>query len=409
MSSPPVKLPPQAWTALPGARAVLAALDAAGDATRLVGGAVRDALLGLPVSDIDLATRLTPADVVARLEAAGVKAVPTGIAHGTVTAISHGQVFEVTTLRRDVTTDGRHAVVEFSDDWASDAGRRDFTINALYANPLTLAITDFHDGLSDLRRGCVRFIGEPLQRIAEDHLRILRFFRFHARFGAGVPDAAGLAACAARANDLMTLSRERVRGELFKLLAVGDPVPTVAMMLEHGVLRPVLPEVTTADRLARLVAVETAVSQAAATGAAPTTGESVALRRLAALLPADAKLLDAVATRLRLSNHERARLVTTAAAAKDDVLAQAYRDGAETAVDRVLLAASAPPAAETMAALARLRGWQRPRLPLSGKDLIARGVVPGPEVSRRLATFEAAWVAAGFPEDAGAVERLLAS
>ena len=388
---------------------MLEALDAAADMTRLVGGAVRDALLGLPVSDFDLATRLTPAAVVARLEAAGVKAVPTGIAHGTVTAISHGQSFEITTLRRDVATDGRHAVVEFSDDWRDDARRRDLTINALYANPLTLEVSDFHDGLADLRDGRVRFIGEPLQRIAEDHLRILRFFRFQARFGSGAPDAAGLAACTARANDLMALSRERVRGELLRLLAVRDPVPTIAVMLQHRILVPVLPEITSFDGLARLVAVEAALAARATAPNPWLDREAIALRRLAALLPSDPHLLDAVATRLRLSNLERARLVATAASASAPLLAQAYRDGVATAADRLLLAARAPPDAALLAALDQLRRWQRPALPLSGKDIIARGTAPGPEVSRRLASFEAAWIGAGFPADPATVERLLAS
>ena len=404
-----MKLPPQVWTALPGARAVLSALDVAADMTRLVGGAVRDALLGLPVSDFDLATKLTPDAVIARLEAAGIKAVPTGIAHGTITAISHGQTFEVTTLRRDVTADGRHATVAFSDDWRDDASRRDFTINALYANPLTLEISDFHAGLADLKNGCVRFIGEPLQRIAEDHLRILRFFRFHARFGSGAPDAAGLAACSQRANDLMALSRERVRGELVKLLAVRDPVPTIAVMLAHGILAPVLPEVTAVDRLARLVGVEAAVAAEANAAHQTPINEAMSLRRLAALLPPDAGLLDSVATRLRLSNHERARLVATAMVTGDPLLTQAYRDGADSAFDRVLLAAENPPDAATLAAIDQLRRWQRPRLPVSGKDIIALGTAPGPEVSRRLASFEAAWVAAGFPADPTTVERLLAS
>ena len=388
---------------------MLEALDAAADMTRLVGGAVRDALLGLPVSDFDLATRLTPAAVVARLEAAGVKAVPTGIAHGTVTAISHGQSFEITTLRRDVATDGRHAVVEFSDDWRDDARRRDLTINALYANPLTLEVSDFHDGLADLRDGRVRFIGEPLQRIAEDHLRILRFFRFQARFGSCAPDAAGLAACTARANDLMALSRERVRGELLRLLAVRDPVPTIAVMLQHRILVPVLPEITSFDGLARLVAVEAALAARATAPNPWLDREAIALRRLAALLPSDPHLLDAVATRLRLSNLERARLVATAASASAPLLAQAYRDGVATAADRLLLAARAPPDAALLAALDQLRRWQRPALPLSGKDIIARGTAPGPEVSRRLASFEAAWIGAGFPADPATVERLLAS
>ena len=367
-------LPPAAWPR--GARAVFAALDAGGGTTRLVGGAVRDALLGLPVSDIDLATQLTPGVVIDRLTAHGIKAVPTGIAHGTVTAVSHGETFEVTTLRRDVSTDGRHAVVAFSQDWRDDASRRDFTINALYADPLTGTVFDYFGGLADLDARRVAFIGDAATRIAEDHLRILRFFRFHARFGVGAPDPAGLAACAARANDLMALSRERVRGELLKLLAVGDPAPTVAVMLRAGIFAAVLPEVGDLERLTRVVAAEAAV----ALPAGP-------LRRLAALLPADAALLDAVATRLRLSNAERARLVAMAAPPTRAMFAEAYRDGVTAAIDRRLLAGG-----ET----APLLGWQRPRFPLSGRDLIARGIAPGPEVSRELVRLERAWVDAGF-------------
>jgi len=371
-------MPLRPWAA--GGARVLAALGAADGTTRLVGGAVRDALIGIAVSDTDLATQLTPDAVVARLEAAGIKAVPTGIAHGTITAISHGETFEVTTLRRDVSTDGRHAVVAFSDDWRADAGRRDFTINALYADPLTGAVFDYFGGLDDLAARRVRFIGDAATRIAEDHLRILRFFRFHARFGVGAPDAAGLAACQARANDLMALSRERVRGELLKLLAVADPVPTITVMLNAGILAPVLPEVADIDRLAQMVAAE----QAAALPAEP-------LRRLAALLPSDARVLDDVAGRLRLSNVERARLVAMAAPLQPVMFAEAYWDGAEAAIDRRLLAG------ETVAPLI---GWVRPRFPLSGRDVIAGGVTPGPEVSRELGRLEREWVAAGFPATA---------
>ena len=371
-------MPLRPWAA--GGARVLAALGAADGTTRLVGGAVRDALIGIAVSDTDLATQLTPDAVVARLEAAGIKAVPTGIAHGTITAISHGETFEVTTLRRDVSTDGRHAVVAFSDDWRADAGRRDFTINALYADPLTGAVFDYFGGLDDLAARRVRFIGDAATRIAEDHLRILRFFRFHARFGVGAPDAAGLAACAARANDLMALSRERVRGELLKLLGVTNPVPTVAVMLAHGILTPVLPEALDVDRLARVIAAEAAAAV-----------EPSPLRRLASLLPADAKLLDGVARRLRLSNAERLRLVAMAATPGADPFAEAYYDGAAAAIDRRLLAGTDASA---------LTGWTRPRFSLSGRDLIARGVPAGPEVSRELGRLEREWVAAGFPATA---------
>ncbi len=371
-------LPPQPWLDAAPLRRVVATLGAG--TVRVVGGAVRDALLGIAVQDVDLATMLPPDEVVRRLEAAGIKAVPTGIAHGTVTAVADGHPFEVTTLRRDVATDGRHATVAFSDDWCEDAARRDFTINALYADPETREISDFFGGLGDLEARRVRFIGEPLTRIAEDHLRILRFFRFHARFGRGEPDAEGLAACTARANDLMALSRERIRDEVSKLLAVTDPVPVVRIMLGHGILLPVLPELGTPERLERLVATE------AVQGAEPSW-----LRRLAALLPPDAVLLDAVALRLRLSNADRRRLGAMAAAPGADVLEEAYWDGAQAARDRRLLAG--------MPADPALDGWTRPVLPVGGRDLIARGLAPGPEVSRRLGDVERAWAASGFPDD----------
>ena len=216
--------------------------------------------------------------MIARLEKARIKAVPTGLAHGTITAVSGGAPVEVTTLRRDVSTDGRRATVAFTEDWREDAARRDFTINALSADPLSGEVFDYFGGLADLDARKVRFIGEPLQRIAEDHLRILRFFRFHARFGEGAPDEGGAEACAARANDLMALSRERIADELLKLLAMPDPTPTVALMIEQGIFRPVLPEIENADRLRALIDAEQGGG-----------GRPAAIRRLAALLPADAK------------------------------------------------------------------------------------------------------------------------
>lgn len=382
-------LPPPAWLATKGGERLIAALDVAGGRTKLVGGAVRDGLLGLTASDIDFATQFEPSETVARLTAAAIKAVPTGIAHGTVTAVAAGLVAEVTTLRRDVATDGRRATVAFTADWQADAARRDFTINALYADPLTGVVDDWFGGLADLAARRVRFIGDATARIAEDHLRILRFFRFHARFGAGAPDARGLAACIARANDLMALSRERVRDEVLKLLVVADPVPTVAVMVDRGIFVPVLPEIRAVPDLARLCAAE---AQLGVPGSA--------VRRLAALLPPDPDLLDGIATRLRLSNAERKRLVLTAARGPD--LAEiAYRDGLDSAVDRGLLRDDADLAGF-------VAGWAKPVFGLSGRDLIARGVAAGPAVSRLLGDVERAWIAAGFPADTEAIlERFL--
>ncbi len=383
-----VRLPDAAWRERAGLRHLLDVIGAAEGDTRYVGGCVRDTLLGLPVSDIDLATRLAPEQVLDRLKEAGIKAVPTGLAHGTVTAVLHGRPVEITTLRRDVTTDGRRATVAFTEDWRADAARRDFTINALSACPMDGTVFDYFGGLADLDARRVRFIGDPLERIAEDHLRILRFFRFHARFGTGGPDPAGLAACTARANDLMALSRERVADELLKLLAVADPLPTVVIMFDAGLFRPVLPEIAGTERLARLLAAE---------AEAEIAGDP--LRRLAALLPPDAAAAASVASRLRLSNKAVRRLELAADPALDDPQVLAWRIGTEGATDRLLLAGQAAEAAA-------LQGWDPPRLPLSGRHLIAMGLPPGPLVARTLHALAEDWARGGFAQDQESVESL---
>src|SRR3569623_722976 len=225
-------LPPAAWRDRPGLARLIEALGPG--TARIVGGAVRETLLGIETSDIDLATTHSPDEVIDRLEAAHIKAVPTGIKHGTITAVASDEVYEVTTLRRDLDTDGRHATVAFTDDWQEDAARRDFTINALYADPDSGELIDYFNGIADLDTRRVRFIGDPLVRIAEDHLRILRFFRFLARFG-DTPDPAGLTACTDRANDLMALSRERIANELLRLLVAPRAPEVVELMLERGI------------------------------------------------------------------------------------------------------------------------------------------------------------------------------
>jgi poly(A) polymerase len=378
-----LKLDAARWRKRRGMRRLLDALGAEEGLVRYVGGAVRDDLLGLPVSDVDLATRLRPAQVVERLEAARIKAVPTGIEHGTVTAVSDGSPVEVTSLRRDVATDGRRATVAFTDDWQEDAARRDFTINALSADPLTGEIFDYFGGLEDLEARRVRFIGEPLERIAEDHLRILRFFRFHARFGAGAADAAALEACTRRANDLMALSRERIADELLKLLSVPRPEPTVEIMLGRAILRPVLPEIAP-ERVRDLEALIVAEGEAGV--------EPDPLRRLAALLPRDPAVAEDVGARLKLSNKARKRL---ACAAGNDPFsspeALSYRVGRDCAVDRLLLVGKAPEAAA-------MAEWKAPRLPIRGGALIARGLAEGPVVARTLRAIETRWVEAGFPD-----------
>ena len=371
------------WRSRRGMERLLDALAADDGETRYVGGAVRDDLLDLPVSDVDLATRFEPEEVIRRLEAARIKAVPTGIDHGTVTAVSDGHPYEVTTLRRDVETFGRHATVAFTTDWEDDAARRDFTINALSADPRTGAIFDYFGGLDDLLERHVRFIGDPLKRIAEDHLRILRYFRFHARFGAGEPDRAALEACTARANDLMALSRERIADELLKLLALPDPRATVAIMIDRNILKSVIPEVSAAG----LSALKSLIPTEATADIAPD-----GLRRLAALLPRDAAVAQDVAARLKLSNKSRKRLAC--AAVVDTNLAPealAYRLGNACAVDRLLLSGKATEAS-------RIAKWHLPRLPIGGGVLIERGLIEGPIVARTLRKIEDRWVAEGFPQ-----------
>ena len=370
------------WRKKRGTKRLLAALGAEEGLTRYVGGAVRDDLLGLPVNDIDLATRIPPDEVIRRLEKAKIKAVPTGIDHGTVTAVSDGHPFEITTLRRDVSTDGRRATVAFTDDWKEDAARRDFTINALSADPLTGELFDYFGGLDDLEQRHIRFIGDPFQRIAEDHLRILRFFRFHARFDAGQPDEAALEACTARANDLMALSRERIADELLKLLGLPNPARTMRIMLQRAILKSALPEIT-AKRLTDLEGLIAAEVDADI--------EPDALRRLAALLPRDPAIADDVAVRLRLSNKARKRLACASdPAIERDPKTLAYRIGVQCAADRFLLE-------QNPAAAAAIASWHPPRLPVTGGALIKRGLPEGPIVAKTLRAIEDRWVESGFP------------
>ena len=359
------------------------------DKLRWVGGAVRDTLLGNPVKDIDAATTLAPDDVIARLKEAQIRSVPTGIDHGTVTALVPGGPVEITTLRKDVSTDGRRATVAFSDDWREDAARRDFTINALYADPVTLELFDWFDGLSDLDQRRVRFIGDAHERIREDHLRILRYYRFQARFGATL-DREAEEACAELAPTLKGLSRERVGWELQNLLSVADPTSTVQRMYQQGVLGVVVPE--TGDR--EIVAFEKLVEAERAASVSPSP-----IRRLAALLPPEPKAAEQVAARLRLSSAQKKRLATAAdrGTPPREPHALAYRLGRDAAIDRLLLAGEDP---------TPVTDWAIPRLPLKGGEIVARGVAAGPEVARILQAVENRWIAEGFPGRAR-VEALL--
>lgn len=372
-------LPEAEWTHRDDLAVLVSALGP--EEVRWVGGAVRDTLLGLPVKDVDAATLHRPEEVMARLEKSGIRALPTGIDHGTVTAVLPGGNVEVTTLRRDVSTDGRRATVAFAADWREDAARRDFTINALYAHPDTLEIDDWFGGLEDLAAHHVRFIGDARERIREDHLRILRYYRFQARFG-GELDTEAEEACAELAPTLKGLSRERVAMELLTLLALPNPAPTVARMEARGVLPVVLPEAGARG----VAALEALVVEERRQGVAPDP-----LRRLAALLPPDPYLAEGVAARLRLSAAQKKRLVTAADRAgggPGDARALAYRLGRAEAVDRLLLAG---------ADLAPLEGWDIPQFPLKGGEIVARGISAGPEVARILRAIEDRWVAEGFP------------
>ena len=372
-----VTLPAADWTRREDL-AMLVAVLGPGNA-RYVGGAVRDTLLGIPVKDVDLATPLEPNTVMRRLKEAAIQAVPTGIEHGTVTAVLPQGPVEITTLRHDVSTDGRRATVAFASDWQDDAARRDFTINALYADPVTGEIFDWFGGLDDLAARRVRFIGDPYQRIREDHLRILRYFRFQARFGSLPADAPSESACAELAATLKGLSRERVGMEMMNLLSLADPAPTVARMAEHGVLEVVLPE-------ADVAALTALVAEEARQRIAPD-----ALRRLAALLPADVQLAEAVASRFRLSGAQKKRLALAAAreGSEQEARPLAYRLGVDAALDRLLIA---------RADTAALSGWVIPEFPLKGGEIVARGIKAGPEVARVLRRVESGWIAAGFAD-----------
>ncbi len=396
-----MKLDParETWMRAPETLAVLAALTQGGGEARFVGGAVRNALLKREVADIDIATTLAPDAVMKRLEAAGLGAVPTGIEHGTVTAISGGKPFEVTTLRRDVSTDGRRAVVAFTADWAEDAQRRDFTLNALYADAEG-NILDSVGGVADLQAGRIRFVGDAAQRIREDYLRLLRLFRFHAWYGKGELDAEALKAAAAEKAGLAQLSGERIQKELLKLLAADDPMPVLRAMAATGILGDLLPGALQLPRLERLVANDTNAFFA-----------PDPVLRLAALLPDDVQTAKQIAGKLKLSSTDRERLEDLAGAREKivsylsirEVRKFLYRLGAERFRGRVMLRWAEDPKASSgiqwRALLALADSWTRPHFPLTGRDVMSAGVAEGPLIGRILAEVEDWWVDSDFIED----------
>jgi poly(A) polymerase len=408
VSEPQALLKDAAWLREGALAQLLGVLNRDGEEARVVGGAVRNALLGEPISEFDVATTAIPDEVVRRATAAGFKPVPTGIEHGTITVVIASRPFEVTTLREDVETFGRHASVRFGRDWRADAERRDFTMNALSAGADGV-VHDYVGGLADLKARRVRFIGDAKKRIDEDYLRILRFFRFHAAYGHGLPDAAGLAACIAARAGLGQLSRERVRMELLKLLLARHATAALAVMAESGLLVPVLGGVPDLAGFENMAKVEAAAGV-----------QADAVQRLGALGTRIADDAERLWQRLRLSNVEHERLASMAEswwrispAYGKGARALLYRLGPGHFVDRVLLAwARSPATAHDPAwrALATLpEHWTAPVFPLKAADFIKRGVLPGPALGAVLHEAEAAWIAADFPADQEAIAAIAAA
>lgn len=388
----------QSWLTAEATVAVLDALEAAGGpgCVRFVGGCIRNALMGQPVDDIDLSTTLAPEAVVAALKAAGLKSVPTGLAHGTVTAIARRQPFEITTLRQDVSTDGRNATVAFTEDWDQDAARRDFRLNALYADRTGHIFDPTGQGLADAAAGRIVFVGDPETRIREDYLRILRFFRFHAWYGRGDPDADGLAACTTLHAGMARLSAERVSKELLKLLAAPDPRVAVRAMSDSGVLSQIMPVPVSLARFEAMVAV---------------SGD-VALR-LSALLPETTEAVMKAAVALRLSNALRNRLIDAVSdavaptATGADIRAMLYRAERQAVLDRLARTAADHPDADLGPLSDIARDWPVPRLPVGGREVARAGIAAGPDTGRILKAFEDSWIADDFPTD-GHEDRLRA-
>jgi poly(A) polymerase len=400
------------WMTAPETVAVLDALEAEGgsDCARFVGGCVRNSLVGRPVDDLDIATTLTPDRVTEALEKAGIRPVPTGIDHGTVTAVSNHRPHEITTLRRDVSTDGRRATVAFTDDWRADAQRRDFTLNALYAHRDGTIFDPTGHGAADARAGRIVFVGEPEQRLHEDYLRILRFFRFYAWFGRGEPDAAAVAACTALKDRIDTLAAERISKELLKLLAAEDPRPAVRLMAGAGVLEVILKGPADLSRFEGLVALET-----------DQLFECDPVLRLAALLPDDQVAAGKLAERLRFSNPDRDRLVAALSPtpvlkswmSPREIRRAVYRSGQAAFRDRAKLAwAASSRTAATMqwrGMIALVEGWTPPVFPLTGQDVMNAGVPKGPLVGQVLREVEDWWIDHDFLDDKlSAVEKLKA-
>ncbi len=392
------RLDPLDWLVEPGLVRVLDALEAKGGpgCVRLVGGCVRNALLKRPIADIDLATVLLPQETLQALSVAGIRALPTGLAHGTITAIVNGTPFEVTTLRRDVSTDGRRAVVGFTKDWSEDAGRRDFTLNAIYAGRDGTLFDPTGHGIADALAGKILFVGDARTRIREDYLRVLRFFRFLAWYGRGAPDATALEACAHEAAGVAILPAERTSRELLTLLSARDPRQAIHLMAETGVLGVLLPGATGITLFEALCKLEI-----------QDWGAGDALLRLASLLPLDPDGMAGALEHLRLSNRDRDRLlalVQTEVAISAAMDAKAwrralYRLGKQAFLDRVSLAWARTGDPAWQAPLDLANHWQAPVFPVAGADIVRLGVPKGPRVGAILRDLERIWVEGDFSDD----------
>ncbi len=400
-------LPQQTWMQSPATRSMLAALGefGSGDIARFVGGAVRNSLLDQPVQDIDIATILTPDMVLQKLQQAGLKAIPTGIEHGTITALSAGKIYEITSLRKDVTTDGRRATVSFTTDWREDAARRDFTINALYASA-DGALFDYHAGLQDIADAKLRFIGDPAARIKEDYLRILRLFRLHAAYGKGEMDPAALQAAIDAKSHIQSLSGERVSKEMLRLLAAEDPHPVLQIMAQTGILYEVILAPADLARLDQLIRIDR-----------HNFFPPDEILRLAAMLQSEADA-QMIAARFRLANKDRLRLrlaVQQHRALRSDIplkdLRQAlYQHGRDALRDRIRLNWAAEGEANTIAwrtVLAMAESWEKPAFPLSGHDGLALGLTPGPAMGQCLKQAEQAWIESDFTLDPATLKTYL--
>lgn len=398
---PAWRLPSADWLYRPETQAVFGAIEAAGHQVRAVGGAVRNSLLGRPVADVDMATTARPEQTMAAAVAARLTVIATGLQHGTVTVVSGQTPHEVTTLRADIATDGRHATVTFTDDWAADASRRDLTINALYCDRHG-TIFDPLSGRADLEARRVRFIGDPAARIREDYLRILRFFRFHAEYASGTPDADGVAASVHERAGLARLSGERIHHELRRLIVAPGALGAIETMADAGLLTELLPLVPRLGTLRRLAAVEHQY------GLAPSGS-----LRLAALYIGVAEDVASLHRRLKMSASEFQVLQRAAASIREpfslavpDLQRRLYGHGRAVYSEQTLLgwsrADAAPDDPAWLAALTLPSRWTAPKLPVGGADVVALGVPPGPRIGRILATFEMWWMATGFT-DAGDV------